>query len=674
MGRRVLLGIAVTVAALGAAWTTQAAAAIPAWTTYRHDAARTGIDPDSTSPVTPSQSWQTPSLDGEVYGEPLVYGAYVYVATENDSIYKLDAATGAVVWSKHVATPEPSSLAPCGDISPSIGITGTPVIDPVAGRIYAVGAVLASGAVHHELFALDLGSGAKIAAYPVTVDPPFPAGGAAVNQLQRPGLALANGRVLIGYGGNAGDCKTYWGWIVSAPTDGTPPPPPFQVDPGSDRGAIWAGGNAPVVDSAGDVFVSTGNGTGTSSPDYGDSVVKLNPLALATPIDWWAPPNWQSLDSFDADLGSSMPTLLPGGFVFQSGKDGNGYVLNGADLGHVSPPVGEASGFCSGVSLGGSVYEPSTSTIYAACAGGLRALLFSAGSPPSAVAKPGFAAPSSATGPPMIAGGLVWVTSYLSGTLYGLDPATGAVKSHFSIPEHGPPVNHFSIPSAGGGRLFVASGDQVTAYTIARAPAPAATATTMASSANPAAAQSPVSLTATVAPAPDAGTVSFTDGGTPISTCAAIPVSAATAGRAVCHTTFTRSGTHNLSASYSGDGFYAASSSAVLVEIVGRLAGGRPRILHASISPHRFTARHRAKLRLTLSEAARLNVAITARRHGHRVTVRRLHFHGRAGRRTFKLSLRHLRPGHYAAYISAADSAGRRSQTRHVRFTIVAAM
>ncbi|HEY2772170.1 MAG TPA: PQQ-binding-like beta-propeller repeat protein, partial [Solirubrobacteraceae bacterium] len=267
MDRRLLLGIAAAVTALGGIWG-QAAAAVPAWTTYRHDAARSGNDPDSTSPVTPSQAWQTPALDGEVFGEPLVYGPYVYVATENDSVYKLDAATGGVVWSKHLATPEPSTLAPCGDISPSIGITSTPVIDPATDRIYAVGAVFAAGAVHHALFALDLGSGAAVAGYPMLVDPHLPAGGATVNQLQRPGLALTGGRILIGYGGNDGDCKTYWGWVVSAPTDGTTKLSSFQVDPGSQEGAIWAGGNAPSVDSAGNVFVATGNGRGTSNPDY----------------------------------------------------------------------------------------------------------------------------------------------------------------------------------------------------------------------------------------------------------------------------------------------------------------------------------------------------------------------------------------------------------------------
>jgi polyvinyl alcohol dehydrogenase (cytochrome) len=478
MGRRFVLPLVMAVVlAVQAVLGAYAGAAVPAWTTYRHDAARSGIDPDSTSPVTPSQTWQTPSLDGEVYAQPLVYGSYVYVATENDSVYELDAATGSVVWSRHLATPEPSSAAPCGDISPSIGITSTPVIDPATNRIYTVGSVSASGAVHHELFALDLRSGQAIAGFPIMVDPPYPSGGTAVNQLQRAGLALDGGRILIGYGGNDGDCSTYWGWLVSAPTDGTTGLSSFQADVGHTAGAIWASGNAPLVDAAGNVFVATGNGIGnsTSDPEYGDSVVKLS--ALASPLDWWAPLNWQSLDASDADLGSSMPTLLPGNFLLQSGKDGNGYVLNGAGLGHVSSAVAETL-VCSGGNFGGSVYDPANSTIYAACTFGLRALSLGSGSPPSLAAKAGFSAPGGATGPPMIAGGLAWVTNYSTGTLYGLDLTSGATRIQFAIPENGSQVNHFASPSAGGGRLFVGSGDQVTAYTIAQLP-PVSPTTTM---------------------------------------------------------------------------------------------------------------------------------------------------------------------------------------------------
>lgn len=369
---RLSLALALAMATL--ALTAASAGAVPTWTTYRHDAARSGFDPDSTNPVTPTQTWQTPALDGEVYGQPLVYGSYVYVATENDTLYALNAATGAVQWANHLATPEPSSAAPCGDISPTIGITSTPVIDPTTNRIYAVGAVSASGAVYHELFALDLSTGQQVPGFPMVVDPPYPSGGSAVNQLQRPGLALDGGRILIGYGGNNGDCATYWGWLVSAPANGSGELGYFQADSGHHAGAIWGSGNAPPVDASGNVFVATGNGIGNSSsnPDYGDSVVRLN--ASASPLDSWTPTNWQSLDASDADLGSSMPTLLPGGYVFQTGKDQNGYLLNGSALGGVSSPVAQVSGFCSGGSFGGSVYDGSNSTIYVACNGGLKAL------------------------------------------------------------------------------------------------------------------------------------------------------------------------------------------------------------------------------------------------------------------------------------------------------------
>ncbi len=484
---RLLLPL-VVVAALAAQAVLPGSAGAAAWTTYRHDAARSGFDPDSTSPLPPSQAWQTPQLDGEVYAQPLVYGSTVYVATENDSVYALDAGTGALVWSVHLATPEPSSAAPCGDISPSIGITSTPVIDPSTSRIYLVGAVSASGAIHHELFALDVNSGQPIAGFPIVVDPPFPSGGTPVNQLQRPGLALDGGRILIGYGGNAGDCATYWGWLVSAATDGTSLSS-FQVDPDHLAGAIWASGNAPPIDAAGNVFIATGNGfdNSTLDPQFEDSVVKLDAFAHA--LDSWTPLNWQALDAVDADLGSSMPTLLPGGFLFQSGKDGNGYELNGAGLGGVTSPAATVS-LCSGGSFGGSVYDTADSSLYVTCGNRLRALSIAPGSPPSLAIKPGFSAPIGTTGPPMIAGGLAWVTNYNTGTLYGLDPNSGAVGSQFSIPEIGAEVNHFASPSAGGGLLFVGSGNQVTAFRIAQPPPPGSATGTTATTAGAGAASS----------------------------------------------------------------------------------------------------------------------------------------------------------------------------------------
>jgi hypothetical protein len=77
-----------------------------------------------------------------------------------------------------------------------------------------------------------------------------------------------------------------------------------------------------------------------------------------------------------------------------------------------------------------------------------------------------------------------------------------------------------------------------------------------------------VTLTVAVAPTPDAGSITIKDGCNPISGCSGIAVSAATAGQAICHTTFASPGTHHLTAAYSGDAFYTASSSAVLSQVV----------------------------------------------------------------------------------------------------------
>ena len=631
MCRRFLLllviGVALAVQAVLGAY---AAAATPAWTTYRHDPARSGIDPDSTGPVTPSQAWQTSAFDGEVYGQPLVYGSHVYVATENDTVYELDTATGAVVWQNHVATPEPSAVAPCGDITPSVGVTSTPVIDPAANRIYVVGAVSSSGAVHHELFALDLSSGQVVAGFPIMVDPPFPSGGAAVNQLQRAGLALDNGRILIGYGGNDGDCNTYWGWLVSAAVDGTGITS-FQADAAHTAGAIWAAGNAPAIDAAGNVFVATGNGIGNTSsdPDYGDSVVKLN--ASASALDWWAPPNWQTLDFIDADLGSSMPTLLPGGYLFQSGKDGNGYLLNGAALGHVSSPAAQVSAFCPGGSFGGSVYDPTNSTIYAACTSGLRALSLGSGSPPSLALDAGFAAPSGATGPPTISGGLVWVANSFAGALYGLDPTSGTTRSQFPIPENGSNVNHFASPSAGGGRLFLASGNQVTAYTLA--PTTSAAVTTKLTAAAqlvlfpppPGVGLGTLSATLTSGGSPLAGrTIVFSIAWLPL--CAAVTN---TSGVATCGISFLPELIVLLaggySATFSGDASYLSSSATTPWIALGSGLSGAARV-----GAHR----HILIIGGTLTRGRlRYAVLTTQRRHG--VAALKLR------------QLRRIRPGRY---------------------------
>jgi outer membrane protein assembly factor BamB len=435
------------------------------WTTYHHDAARSGVDPDSTSPLTPSRAWQSALLDGPIWGEPLVYGSDVYTATENDTVYALNAASGAIVWHTHLATPVPSGSLPCGDIGPTVGITSTPVIDPSTGRIYVVADTWDGSSAAHELYGLNLSDG-SVGVGPVGVDP---RGSVPLDQLQRAGLALDAGKVIIGYGGNDGDCGTYHGWLVAVSEAGGSLQT-FEVDASGSQGAIWGAGNAPAIDSAGDIWVSTGNGN-SSSIDYQEAVIKLD--SNLNVLDWWAPTNWKTLDNNDTDLGSTMPLLLANtGLVFEIGKQGIGYLLSASHLGSaVGTPVYQAQA-CSG-SWGGGIYV--NGVVYVACADGMHALALNTANATFAPLS-GSSVNSNAVGPPIFAGGLVWAAgataTHQDALLSALNPQTGATA--FSANLHG--FEHFATPSAGDGLLFVANqmgsgGDQITAFRIANTPA-----------------------------------------------------------------------------------------------------------------------------------------------------------------------------------------------------------
>src|SRR6202021_685615 len=106
------------------------------WATYHGDAESTGLEAVQTKLRPSRPAWVSPSLDGELYGEPLVADGRVIAATENDTVYAMAARSGRILWSHHLAKPVPSSDLPCGDISPEVGITGTPVIDLSRNEIF----------------------------------------------------------------------------------------------------------------------------------------------------------------------------------------------------------------------------------------------------------------------------------------------------------------------------------------------------------------------------------------------------------------------------------------------------------------------------------------------------------------------------------------------------------
>ncbi len=414
--------------------------ATASWTVYHGNPLGTGVDPSGVTFSPPNLAWHSPVLDGQVYGEPLEATGRVFVATENDTIYALAADSGAILWSAHIGTPVPSGDLPCGDIGPTVGITGTPVVDVARGEIFAVADVLSGGAPAHVLVGLSLYTGTVLLGQ-VAVDPP---GQPTAAILQRTGLNLSDGHVIFGYGGNDGDCSTYSGWVVSVP-EGGGTPGYYQAVPVGNDGAVWMGGAAPEVDAAGNIWVSIGNGS-SSTYDNSDSVLELSPGLDRTHL--FAPTTWSYDNANDLDLGSSSPALLSNGTILQVGKSSTAYLVNQANLGgiYAAPQISA----CGSYSDGGDAIAGTV--VYVPCGNGVQAIQTS---PLSAL----WQTSSGADGPPILAGGLVW--SIGGGTLYGINPLNGATAEQ--VPTGGE-ANHFPTPSVGDGLLLAPSTDQVYAY------------------------------------------------------------------------------------------------------------------------------------------------------------------------------------------------------------------
>jgi len=386
----------------------------------------------------PRVSWRA-DLDGAVYGQPLLVGTLVIAATENDSIYALDASTGKVVWRTHVGTPVPLADLPCGDIDP-LGITGTPGYDAANGLVYAVAE---TSGYHHVLLGVSVANGTV----EVQRDIPTPDGQPRYDQ-QRPGLAIEDGRVYVAFGGLYGDCGPYRGSVVGIPLGGGGPLLSYVV-PTTREGAVW-GTAGPVIGPDGTLYVSVGNGSVTSTSfDGSDSVTALSPALRQVGI--FAPSTWYDDSKNDADLGSTQPALLAGGMLLALGKSGTAYLVSAAHLGGVGGQVAQAT-VCpayGGASVQGTiVYEP--------CEQGGMAAISTAGGKIRVLWR----GPASAWGSPVVGGGAVWVTDWTAGTLYELDPATGATRYSLSL---GTPLPHFASLSMTGSRAYLGTSQGVVA-------------------------------------------------------------------------------------------------------------------------------------------------------------------------------------------------------------------
>jgi len=396
------------------------------WTTYHYENTRAGYIAGMPDPQKLTKTWNT-DLDGAVYAEPLVVGKQVLVATENDTLYALDADTGQIRWQTNVGTPVLQSSLPCGNINP-LGITGTPVYDPATGLVFAVAEITGPA---HILVGLDIRTGrvkVRRIADPVGMD--------VVAHQQRAALALANNTVYIAYGGLAGDCANYHGWVVASQTDGNGSLLTYQV-PTTREGGIWAP-SGPAIDANGRVYVSVGNGETTQGGwDHSDSILRLSPTLKLE--DGFAPQNWQQENSQDADLGSMGPLLLPAGLIFADGKSGLGYILHANALGGVGGQA-QVENICA--SFGGAATNGSQ--IFVPCTSGLKQLLLNGGK-----VSAGWTSPI--VGSPVIGGNTVYCVNGSDGSLYALDSATGKVRMNVTIG----PTSRFATPTLAGKHVYV---------------------------------------------------------------------------------------------------------------------------------------------------------------------------------------------------------------------------
>jgi hypothetical protein len=494
-------------------------------TTFKYDVGRTGqyLVETSLTPANVNSSTfglqRQLAVDGKVDAQPLylskltIGGAAhntVFVATEHGTMYAFDADTGATLWQKSLlaAGEMPSGNHSCNQVDPEIGITSTPVIDRSAGTagiLYVVAMSLdGSSKYHQRLHALDVTTGGELLNGPVEVTATFP-NSAGVTTFdpgqyeERAALLLTNGLIYTSWTSHC-DAPPYSGWVISFNQADFSRAGVVNVGPNSgvaqsggnnysiNGPAIWMSGDGPGADSAGNVYLLTGNGRFETTldakgfpnqADYGNSFVKLtNSGTNLSVTDYFTMSNEVAESIADQDLGSGGELLLPDltdstntvkHLVVGAGKDGNIYVVDRDNMGKFDPTknniwqqVGLANGvFASPAYFNGRLY-------YGGNGGNLLAFTIAnarLSSTPESRSGTAFGYPG--TSPVISANGtsnaIVWAAENatpavlhaydatdLSHEVYNSNQATGS-RDHFGT------GNKFITPVAADGRVFVGS-------------------------------------------------------------------------------------------------------------------------------------------------------------------------------------------------------------------------
>ena len=299
----------------------------------------------------------TIKTDGQIYAQPLYVsnlaiagGTHnvVFVASMMNTIYALDADTGATLWTQNYG-----SAIIAQDVeydqniswATRIGILSTPVIDPATNIMYFVcGAQPADGTKQfsYKLNAIDITTGSPVHGSPVTINATYSTPDLTTAlvfnpkmQNQRPSLALANGNVYVAFSSHE-DAPPYHGWVLAYSTSTLAQTAVYSDTTTGTLGGIWNAGQAPAVDAAGNLYLSTGNGSFGKTPNNlvqtGNSFVKLSPnLEL---LDYFTPYNSATLNTGDMDLGSAGLLLIPNtSYVLGGGKQGVLYLSDSNGMG-----------------------------------------------------------------------------------------------------------------------------------------------------------------------------------------------------------------------------------------------------------------------------------------------------------------------------------------------------
>ena len=585
--------------------------------TYHYDNYRTGWNSHETT-LTPTNVnsadfglLHSVALDDQVDGQPLYMPAVnitagqnqgihnvIYVATEGDTVFAVDAQSGTVLLSTSLGKPIFMPLG-CNNNGPNVGINSTPVIDPTSNTLYVMVYTQTSGTPQYMLHALDLGSLTdKVTPQLVSASHVLTDGTVfefnATYQRQRPGLLLANGNVYAGFGSFCDfSANLSRGWLLGWEAGSLTPLAAydlFDLQATSPNtfflSSIWMSGYGPAADDSGNILVVTGNSDYSGTTYDGvtniqESVIKLSP-DLSKVLDLFTPDNWSGLDQGDTDFGSGGVMVLPDQqgsiphMAVAAGKDGNMYFMNEDNLGGYSSTTNNVLGTYNigGCWCGPSYFvDPSDGIPRVVSSGGTNVRVYQVLTSPS----PSLNQVATSTNVPNGSNGggfftsissngasnaIIWALSRSSSSaggnihLYAFNPDSGSTLNAILNESAGtwryPTGNSNLVPIVASGQVFVASYRKLNIFGLRKL----FTQTALSSSASPANYGETVTLKAQVTSrGSPTGTVTFRNGASNLGT------ATLSGGTATLATTKLPVGANSISAEYNGDSVSSKSLS-----------------------------------------------------------------------------------------------------------------